>query len=294
MRQWTPLCGYTLVPGHFATRQMSVTPNLNSGWVTAMVVVGLCLHLAVVALLAVQTQSQSPPLSFDAASIKERDIRVPFLTGAIQLSPGRLVSRCATLNSLIFFAYRLTLSTPINGLPDWADTPCNETSSANTYEVQATMPPDTTDAQARQMMQTLLADRFKLVVHWEARNLPIFSLVIAQGGFKLKPSDPKDDQPGSIQCPPDDRNCRLFGGGSGPISSLVGLLSLSVGRPVVDKTGLVGTYRLDLRWAGDSSPNSPLPSLPTALTETFGLELKPDTGPVQVLVIDHAEKPSAN
>jgi uncharacterized protein (TIGR03435 family) len=84
-----------------------------------------------------------------------------------------------------------------------------------------------------------------------------------------------------------------FWRGLGSDFDLTGLLSVNVGRPVVDKTGLTGTYRLDLRWAGDS-PNSSLPSLPTALRETFGLELKPDTGPVQVLVIDHAEKPFAN
>jgi uncharacterized protein (TIGR03435 family) len=239
------------------------------------------------------SQIQPAPLSFDVASIKARDPQIPLGLVGLQRLPGRLTSRCVSLKSLVFYAYGLTLSSPIGGLPGWADAPCIDGTASDTYEVQATMPPDTTDAQAREMMQTLLADRFKLTVHRETRDLPVFALVIAQGGFKLKPSDPKDDPPGFIQCPPDDPQCRVFGGGSGPISDLAGLVSLSVGRPVVDKTGLSGTYRLDLRWAGDAL-NSSLPSLPTALRETFGLELKPDTGPVQVLVIDHAEKPSAN
>jgi uncharacterized protein (TIGR03435 family) len=238
-------------------------------------------------------QAQPAPLSFDVASIKARDPQIPLGLVGIQRSPGRLTSRCASLKSLVFYAYGLTLSSPINGLPNWGDAPCIDGTASDTYEVQATMPPDTTDAQAREMMQTLLADRFKLTVHQETRDLPIFAIVIARGGFKLKPSDPKDDPPGFVQCPLDDPQCRRFGGGSGPISDLTGLLSANVGRPVVDKTGLTGTYRLDLRWAGDSATSS-LPSLPTALKETFGLELKPDTGPVQVLVIDHAERPFAN
>jgi uncharacterized protein (TIGR03435 family) len=238
-------------------------------------------------------QTQKPHLSFEVASIKARDPQVPLGLVGLERTPGRLTSRCASLKSLLFYAYSLTLSSPIERLPSWGDAPCISGNASDTYEIQAMMPPDTTDAQAREMMQTLLADRFRLIVHWETRNLPIFSLVVAPGGFKLKLSDPKDDPPGFVQCPPDDPGCRSLGGGSGPISGLAGLLSLNVGRPVVDKTGLTGTYLLDLRWASNS-PSSSLPSLPTALKETFGLELKPDTGPVQVLVIDQAEKPSAN
>jgi len=75
---------------------------------------------------------------------------------------------------------------------------------------------------------------------------------------------------------------------------LASLLSLSAGRPVIDQTGLPGNYNLDLKWAGDTTTDSPLPSLPAALREKFGLELKPQVGPVNSLVIDHVEKPSAN
>jgi uncharacterized protein (TIGR03435 family) len=82
--------------------------------------------------------------------------------------------------------------------------------------------------------------------------------------------------------------------GSAPVSQFAAVLARGAGRPVVDKTGLRGTYYLDTKWAGDDSPNSPLPSLPTALKEQFGLELRSETGPVEVLVIDRAEKPTAN
>jgi uncharacterized protein (TIGR03435 family) len=63
---------------------------------------------------------------------------------------------------------------------------------------------------------------------------------------------------------------------------------------VIDRTGLTDNYNIDLKWAGDTATDSPLPSLPAALREKFGLELKPEVGPVNILVIDHVEKPSPN
>jgi uncharacterized protein (TIGR03435 family) len=75
---------------------------------------------------------------------------------------------------------------------------------------------------------------------------------------------------------------------------LASSLSISAGRPVIDQTGLAGNYNLNLQWAGDTTADSPLPSLPAALREKFGLELKPQVGPVSTLVIDHVEKPSPN
>lgn len=245
------------------------------------------------ATLTVQAQSQP---RFEVASLKERDRNVPLGLVGMQRSPGRLTNRCATLMSLVFYAFNRTPSTPIDGLPGWADTPCSDASSANTYEFQATMPADATDANVRLMLQTFLAERFALAFHWETRSLPVFALVVADGGFKLKPTDPKDDPPraAGLGCPPEDRACRMIVMGSVPMSQFAAFLGYSAGRPVIDKTGLRETYYMNVKWAGDTSPNSPLPSLPTALREQFGLELKPDTGPVEVLVIDRAEKPAPN
>jgi uncharacterized protein (TIGR03435 family) len=120
----------------------------------------------------------------------------------------------------------------------------------DTYEFQATMPPETTDAQARQMMQTFLADRFKLAAHWETQRRRVLALVVSSNGFKLKPSDPKNDPPrtpGSLACPPDDRACRVMVLGSNSLSVLAGSLGGIVGRPVIDKTGLSGTYYFDFK-----------------------------------------------
>jgi uncharacterized protein (TIGR03435 family) len=255
---------------------------------------------AFAALMTLQTTglAQAPPAPrFEVASLKERDRNVPLGLVGMQATPGRLINRCATLTSLVYYAFRRTGSTPIEGLPGWTNTPCSDTDTANTYEFQATMPVDTKDDDVRLMLQAFLAERFKLAFHWETRTLPILELVVAPGGFKLKATDPKDDPPrarGSIGCPPDDRGCHNIVMGSAPMAQFADAVSFNVGRPVLDTTGLRDTYYLDLKWAGDTTPASSLPSLPAAMRERFGLELKPGTGPVEVLVIDRAEKPTPN
>ena len=218
---------------------------------------------------------------------------------AMQISPGRIVQRCTTLRSLMFFAYRLDLSTPVNGLPGWANGPCSNISSGDdTFEFQATMAAETNDAEMRQMMRTFLADRFKLAVHVETRNMSGYELVVAPGGIKLKPTNRDDDDKrrlstlGSLFCPPEDgHDCRLFALGSTSTGRLAEVLSPNIGRPVVDRTGLTEMYLFDLVWASPDKPNSPLPSLPTALQEKFGLELKSFTGPIDTYIVDHAERP---
>lgn len=162
------------------------------------------------------------------------------------------------------------------------------------------MPANTTNAQSRQMMQTLLAERFKLAAHWETRQMPVYELKTAPGKSKLKPSDPDKDPPTpphSIGCPVDDPHCHIgLCCGSFTMTVLAGALTHALGRPVIDKTGLTDSYYLGvLKWAGDESVGSSLPSsLPALLREEFGLELKAEAGPVPVLVIEHAEKPAAN
>jgi uncharacterized protein (TIGR03435 family) len=250
---------------------------------------------AVTARTTVTVQAQSQR-RFEVASLKERDGTVPFFTGAMQRSPGRLISRCATLASLVFYAFRLTLSTPVEGLPGWASTPCSDAHTTDTYEFQATMPVETSEADVRLMLQAFLIDRFTLAFHWETRTLPVLALVVAPGGFKVKPTDPKDDPPrapGSIGCPREDPTCHVIPMGSSSMKQVAEMLSSDVGRPIIDKTGLRETYYVDLKWAGDA-PDSPLPSLPAVLREQFGLELKSETGPVEVLVIDRAERPTPN
>lgn len=231
--------------------------------------------------------------SFDAASLKERERGPSPRVIGMQVFPGRLAEACASLQSLIYFAYHLDWARP-EGLPDWAKKACTGDTPQYTYDFQATMPADTTREQAREMLRNFLVERFKLVVHWEKRDMPVYSLVIAPGGFKLKPSDPQTGPPeAGPACPAEDAACHRYLLGSVPLSQLTAVLGNAMGRPVVDNTGLKGTYFFDLRWAGDMSSDSPLPSLPGALRE-LGLELRSTTAATDVLVVDHAEMPTEN
>jgi uncharacterized protein (TIGR03435 family) len=170
--------------------------------------------------------------------------------------------------------------------------------------------PDDRYVARQQMLQALLADRFKLTVHRETKELPVFALVIAKNGLKIHESKAGDTPsarggrggPGSFQVQ----------GRGGPIvaegvslSTLVQFLSRQpLGRIVVDKTGLTGKYDFKLQWTPDDlaaatsedapPSDSPWPSLFTALQDQLGLKLEPQKGPVQTLVVDHAEKPSGN
>jgi uncharacterized protein (TIGR03435 family) len=165
-------------------------------------------------------------------------------------------------------------------------------------------------AQRRLMLQKLLAERFNLAVHFETKTLPVYDLVIATGGPKFKPAAPDPPAPSPDADPSDHPKPR--GGlsmGKGmlklqdmPFSSFVSQLGYAVDREVIDKTGLVGKYNIDLKWTPDDRPGSESgltdqdaePHLFTALQEQLGLKLESAKGPVQTLIIDRAEMPSAN
>jgi len=174
------------------------------------------------------------------------------------------------------------------------------------------------------MLQVLLGNRFHLTLHRETRQLPVYELTIGKGGAKLQSSKEGSCTPYSVDSPPP---ASLPGGprpsfcgfhttpgdsldGKGiTMATLAATLSRTyvspLGRNVIDHTGLTGAYDVNLKWAIDSlsapaGPNTtPLsdvtgPSIFTALQEQLGLKLESAKGPVEVLVIDHIERPSAN
>jgi uncharacterized protein (TIGR03435 family) len=198
------------------------------------------------------------------------------------------------LKSLIANAYGVRPE-QISGGPSWID--------SNHYDIEAKVvaadgatPQPITKEERNLMLRSLLADRFKLVVHTETKEQPIYELVVAKSGPKLQPAKP--GQP-----------TRMTMGSSGKfsmetaqISALIYQLSSQLGRPVIDKTGLTGNYEIKLEWARDlgsaSSDAAPSdasgPSIFTAVQEQLGLKLVSTKGPVDTLVIDHAEPPTAN
>jgi uncharacterized protein (TIGR03435 family) len=142
--------------------------------------------------------SQEPhKLAFDAASIHEWDPdQGPpgQVSAGLQFSAGRARAQCVNLQGLVYSAYQLSGSELVEGMPRWGGASCGS-DSRDTFAIEATMPAGTTPAQSREMLQTLLAERFKLAVHWETRQLPVYALRIALGKSKLEPSDPEKDPP---------------------------------------------------------------------------------------------------
>ena len=150
------------------------------------------------------------------------------------------------------------------------------------------------------MLQPFLAERFQLKFHRETQVRPVYQLVVAKGGLKLKPSPPaaagEASQP-KMRMKRGELSAQRF-----PMPLLVQWLSLHAGRTVVDKTGAAGTYDFELQWSNDpgsasapggqeESAQGTSPSLFTALQEQLGLKLEPAKGPVETLVIDNVQKP---
>jgi uncharacterized protein (TIGR03435 family) len=159
------------------------------------------------------------------------------------------------------------------------------------------------------MLQAMLADRFKLAVHTENREGPVYFLTVAKGGPKFKEAKPGEIYPkGPFQqmpwqagwvvlAPPNPGSEKRIGLGA-DMTSLAKNLSMRLQSTVVDKTGLTGKYDFQLQWSGiDATPaesESSWPPLLTAIQQQMGLKLETGKGPTKVLVIDHVEKPSGN
>lgn len=230
------------------------------------------------------------PAAFEVVSVK------PSQPGCTVTSagptPGGFSARCATLHTLLVNAYDTKVEVSIPGLPGWASSAC--------FDVEAKVDDDTAAAmqklpreerwkQTQRMLQTLLADRFKLRVHHETREGPIYELVIAKSGLRLK-NTPESEHPGGFVISFD----HIKGTGNSKFLAF-GLANL-LSRTVVDQTGLSGNYEIDLKWTPDDQQGTPDagPTLFTALEEQLGLKLVPAKGPVDTFVVDHVERPTEN
>ena len=213
-------------------------------------------------------------------------------------------SATSPLQQLIQYAFNLR-SFQITGSPDWL--------SSVAWRIEAKIdapdpdPSKLDDAQRqaswnKQMLelQSMLADRFHLQCHMETKELPVFELVAAKGGSKLKPSTAEAGKRGNTWLSGHAGAMHATGAGVGTDRIAI-LLGSSLDRLVLDKTGLTGTYDFTLDWATDSAagaqPNSETPNGPslfTAVEEQLGLRLQSSKAPVPVMVIDRVEQPTAN
>jgi uncharacterized protein (TIGR03435 family) len=304
---------------------------------------GTGLALAAACALA-QSPPPTAPLSFEVASLKPaappsgRGMRI--VMGGND--PGRLNYSNVSMRDLIRQAYQLK-DYQITG-PEWLDT--------ERYELVAKLPDGAPKEQAPMMLQTLLAERFKMAVHREKKDLPAYALTVARRGSKMKEfvEAPEDtaggpgsasgrgggfgggfEGPGPIKMGADGmpkmpagHPGMIFMSGMGrvqmqgvPMSNFADFLSRQLTKPVVDETGLTAKYDIALNWTpepgegpvgmkmmrqpdggpgggegrGPNDATAPAaPPLAAALQQQLGLRLEPKKLPVEMLVVDHAEK----
>jgi len=266
---------------------------------------GLKAAVAAVIVAACGMFAQSPPSrpAFDAFEVATIKPAVDDQKGAYikMQSAHRFLVKNYTLNSIVGAAWNLT-PRAISGGPAWAE--------SDRYDILAGTPGDVQPNLDEQMsmLRKLLADRFKLTFHREQKEFSIYALTVAKGGPKLKESAaPPDKLPDLISVVFPDRV--LLPARNATIAEFAShFMSRGVlDRPVVDKTGLAAKYDFDLEWADDetqfggqlrkrASADNGLdkPDLFAAVQQQLGLRLDATRGPVDVLVIDKAERPSEN
>jgi uncharacterized protein (TIGR03435 family) len=279
--------------------------------------------------------------TFEVASVKPNksgDNRV-----MIQAPPGQFKATNVTLRMLLRLAYQLQDSQIVGG-PSWLDSDHFDLVAKTEGNVAPGPGPGQGPGPIQLMMRALLAERFKLTVHNESRELPMYALVVARSdgriGPQLRPAavdcaaltaargrgpgpggpggpggpaGPGRGGPGGPPPPGERPACGMrigpgnFAGGGIAMTQLASSLSSFVNRVVQDRTGLAGTFDLDLQWTPEQLPQLPPgverpaflppidpngPSIFTALQEQLGLKLDSQKGPVDVLVIDRAEQPT--
>lgn len=269
----------------------------------------------------VQVFHPSGPLpSYEVATIKKADQNA---TGPILAMPigQRMVTsgpRGETIKSYIESAYSPSVfsQAQVVGGPAWLATDSYVIQGKPSDELRESMQKMTVEQQGDQthmMQQSLLADRFKLKVHFEVREMPIYELTPAKGGLKIKevPAPPASVPGGPPMLPPTaggqpppgmtlimkKESATTVTARSTTMASLINILRRrldSPKNPIVDKTGFTGNFDIaDLEFS-DLNTDSDAPSLVTALQEKLGLKLVATKGPVEVVVIDSIERPSEN
>ncbi len=264
-----------------------------------------------------------PMPSYEVATIKKPDA-----SGGGQMSPGFIAGVAAAraasvplrnssavlvpmIRRYIQAAYGIPRGSEMRvvGGPAWID--------SDAYVIQGKVPDELRDAmqkmtpaeqanEIRKMQQMLLQERFKLKLHFETRELPVYELVVAKGGPKLKPAEviaPNQHAPVVRFTIPDNgasaQKMEMTQKSETLDQLAVGLPNLAkdIGeRTIVNKTGLDGKYAFTLSWTNQAAaaPENDAPSIFTALEEQLGLKLVPGREQVEVVVIDSIERPTEN
>lgn len=243
-----------------------------------------------------QGQSAKRP-EFEVTSVKRNTTN-----GQSDFTPrrsgDRVIMHNMQLGPMVTYAYNVPRGFPIEGNLRLQD-------GWNWYDVEATVSGSPSEAEIRLMFQSLLEDRFQLKVHHETRELPVYTLTQAKKGPKLK--EWTEDAPplhiigrvamdGVVANYSSREDPHHIVGRKASIATLAAYLAGALQGPVTDKTGLAGDFNFELTWDSDEPALAPPdPALLDAvLQEQLGLKLEKNKGPVEILVVDHVEKPSEN
>jgi uncharacterized protein (TIGR03435 family) len=233
---------------------------------------------------------------FEVATIKPGKPGTPGKLFGIR--PRKFLTVNTTLSDLIKFSYGVH-SRQIIGAPDWLETEKYDLDAQPDGEGQPN------EKQWKAMVQKLLAERFKLAFHHDKKELTVYAIVVARAEPKLTKSEGDPDRPPGLFF----TKLGVLNVRNATMTDFAGVMQSAVlDRPVVDQSELPGKYDFVLTWTPDETQFSGLgvrppppaedaaaaPDLFTALQEQLGLKFKPTKAPVDVLVIDHVEKPSAN
>jgi uncharacterized protein (TIGR03435 family) len=270
---------------------------LRAGMLAAVVAMVVSVPI-VIGVLRAQTLPPPPQHKFDVASIRPGDP-----TGQnIRIGPGPqggMRTENTSAMTLITFAYDLR-EFQLTGGPGWVRT--DRFNVTGTPDVEEEAPSPTMERskmesmfnRQRQRMQSLLIERFGLILRAETREMPIYGLSVAKGGHKLTLNTEVKDGSNMRM-----GRGRLMAVGN-DLPNLSRALSSLVGRTVVDETGLKGLFDMKMEWTPDGQPGDAAagetagPSIFTAIQEQLGLKLESKKGPVPVFVIEKIEKPTEN
>jgi uncharacterized protein (TIGR03435 family) len=223
--------------------------------------------------------------TFEVASVKPNP--APPEDSSSHVYRGGLTMTNVTLKFCIVYAYGIT-DAQVSG-PDWLN--------SQTYDFAAKAPPAAPEDQIPLMFQALLADRFKLAMHRETKELSVYAVVVAKNGPKITQVESEDHGTNSSR-----GHLKATAISMARFAKFLASSRAALGRPVVDQTGLKGLFTFTLEWTPEntsaiSNPKSneprnvaEAPPIFVALQEQLGLKLEARKAPVEVLVVDHAEK----
>ena len=260
--------------------------NWNMNRHTALLLLSACCAAALA-----QSQPAAPAsLAFEVATVEPSNPMAARGKSGITVDPGRMSARRVSLKELVFEAYNVPYY-QISGGPAWLD--------SEQYDIDAKAETPATRDQMRLMLRTLLAGRFKLTIHRESKEMRVYALTVAKNGpmihaIQEEEAAPAKQPPLGVQ----HFHCDM--------PQFAGLLSIRLSIPlledpstpsrsngplipVVDKTGLRGTYNIDVEVKPEPDGDS-ITAWQRALQQQLGLKLEAQKAPIEIIVIDHAEK----